>query len=230
MSRRPSRLRRLPGWILLAALSLAGSALGGAALADSGDDTQDPAPVELDRRPGEGERCIVCGVTIDGLEIVEVRYKGRTFHVAAKMLEEFEADPDAYFQKLQARAALFDERSMEGRRAARGWLYLGVYVLIGLVFGALCGYLAVSRSLPPLPWFFAGLAGNVAALAVLLATPRGDPASAPAGVPSGLAKVPLTHASVSCPGCGAANHPSASACGGCGAALAPVYEPETARV
>jgi hypothetical protein len=229
MSRRDIRHRRIPGWILLAALAVGASAFAASAFADPGEDPVQ-APVELDRRPGKGEQCLVCGAAIEGLEIVEVRYKGRTFHVAAKMLGEFDADPDAYFQKLQARSALFDERSMEGRHASRGWLYAGAYVLIGLVFAALCGYLAISRTLAPLPWFFAGLAGNVAALAVLLAAPRGDPAAAPAGVPAGLAKVPATHASVPCPSCGASNHPAASACSGCGAALAPAFEPETARV
>ena len=217
--------RVLRGAMLLAALLATPPAVIG-----QGQDREAKAPVELDRRPGEGEQCIVCGLAIEGLEIVEVRYKGRTFYVASKMLSDFEADPDLHFQKLQARSALFDERSMEGRRVRPGWLYFGAYVLLGLVFAAVCGYLAISRSLEPLPWFFAGLAGNVAALAVLLVTPRGDPTAAPAGVPSGLVKVPATHASVACPSCGASNHPAASACSGCGAALTPALEPETARV
>ncbi len=215
---------------LLAAILLAALLVAPVAVADQGAEREVDPPVELERRPGEGEQCIVCGRAIEGLEIVVVRYKGRTFFVAAKMLEEFEGAPDAYFQKLQARSALFDERAMEGRRTSNGWLYLGGYVLVGLVFAALCGYLAVSRSLQPLPWFFAGLAGNVAALAVLLVTPRGDPAALPAGVPAGLAKVPVTRAPVRCPSCGAANHPAAAACSGCGAAFAPELEPETARV
>ena len=108
-----------------------------------------------------------------------------------------------------------------------GWLYFGIYVLFGLVFSAVCGYLAVGRGLAPLPWFFAGLAGNVAALAVLLATPRGAGA---ADVPAGLAKVPTTHRPLPCPRCGAPNHPAAAACAGCGATLAPAVEPETVRV
>ncbi len=219
-------LRGLPGAILLAVL-----VVSPVTVADPRPDRREPTvPIELDRRPGEGEQCIVCGVATYGLEIVEIRYKGRSFHVAAKMLDEFEGDPDAYFQKLQARSALFDERSMDGRRRSGGWLYFGVYVLVGLIFAALCGYLAVSRSLAPLPWFVAGLAGNVAALAVLLVTPRGDPATLPAGVPAGLAKVPVTRAPEACASCGAANHPAARACGGCGVALAPAFEAETARV
>ncbi len=224
MSRREI-CRALSGAFLLAVHLVA--AMPAAAQGDGG--RIDP-PVELDRRPGEGEQCLVCGQAIDGLEIVEVRYKGRTFHVAAKMLEEFEADPDAYFEKLQARSALFDERAMEGRQTQPGWLYFGAYVAIGLVFAALCGYLAVSRSLAPIPWFFAGLVGNVAALVVLLATPRGDATALPAGIPAGLAKVPVTRLPQPCPSCGAPNHPTASACNSCGAILTPALEPETARV
>ena len=217
--------RGLPGVILL------GMALvSPVTVAAQGTGRGSGPPVEIDRKPGEGEQCIVCEQAIEGLEVVEVRYKGRSFYVAAKMLEAFENDPDAYFEKLQARSALFDERAMEGRRTQKGWLYFGGYVLVGLIFAAICGYLAISRSLAPLPWFFAGLAGNVAALAVLLATPRGDAAALPAGMPAGLAKVPTTRASVACAGCGAFNHPAASACSGCGSALTPAIEPETARV
>lgn len=191
---------------------------------------EEPAMTELERRPGVGERCIVCGMRIEGDEIVEVRYKGRTFHVAAKMLDELETTPDVYFRKLQARSALFDERAMEGRETASGWLLFGGYVLLGLVFGALCAYLAVGRALRPLPWFFAGLVANVVALAVLLTRPRGDAAALPAGIPDGLAKVPTTRAPARCPSCGAQNHPAAAACSTCGAALVPTAVAETARV
>ena len=218
-------IRRRPGAAILLAVLLTTPLI-----ADQGGERDPAAPVELGRKAGEGEQCIVCGQAIDGLEVVEVRYKGRSFFVAAKMLDELKGDPDAYFEKLQARSALFDERAMEGRRTSSGWLYFGAYVLLGLVFAALCGYLAVSRSLAPIPWFFAGLAGNVAALAVLLATPRGDPSALPAGVPAGLAKVPATRRPLPCPSCGVTNHPTAPACSACGAALAPALEPETARV
>ena len=219
----PARVAAIAG-ILLSALGLAA-----VALAEQGE-PEAPSLTELERHLGQGEQCIVCGQPIHGDEIVEVRYKGRSFFVAAKMLSELEGDPDTYFQKLQARSALFDERSMEGRAVSTGWLLFGAYVLIGLVFAAICGYLAIGRSLAPLPWFFAGLVGNVAALAVLLATRRGESTSSPAGIPAGFAKVPLTHAPVPCAACGATNHPAAAACSGCGRSLAPAFEAEAARV
>ena len=131
-----------------------------------------------------------------------------------------------YFHKLQARSALFDEETNAAPAMATGWLYFGIYVLGGLVFAALCGYLAVTRSLSPLPWFFAGLVGNLAALLVLLVTPRGNPVSAPAVVPAGLAKVPVTHAPARCETCGRLNHPSAKECSHCNAPLNPTTPSE----
>ncbi len=189
----------------------------------------DPAEV-LDQRPGQGERCLVCGQRIRGDEIVELRFRGRTFHVAAKMLSDFEDNPEAYFQSLQARTALFDESAVVERAMSRGWLLLGLYVLLGLISAAICGYLAVTKALPPLSWFFAGLVGNVAAIFVLLATPKGDASTLPAGIPRGLAKVATTRSPLACAACGHLNHPAARSCGHCGKPFTPSIEPETARV
>ena len=126
------------------------------------------------------------------------------------MFDLFAHDPQRYFHKLQARSVLFDETSIVDRPMSIGWLIFGFYVLVGLVCSTICGYLAVSRALDPLPWFFAALVGNVAVLIVLMIAPKGDPTAMPAGVPAGLAKVPTTRAPVRCPACGAENHPSAS--------------------
>lgn len=190
-----------------------------------------PAPwTVLDEHPGSGEQCLVCGRRIYGEDVVELRYKGRTFHVAEPMLGDFEEEPERYFRKLQPRAALFDEEQVRDRPLASGWLLFGLYVLAGLLCGALAAYLAVGHGRRPLPWFFAGLALNVLAPAALAALPRGDLSALPAGVPPGLAKVPTTRAPAACPVCGSPNHPAARRCSACGAALAPGAEPETARI
>ena len=191
---------------------------------------QNPAWTVLEQRTGSGEQCLVCGNRIYDKDIVEVRMQGRTFHVAAgEMFELFDHDPQRYCHKLQAHSVLFDETSIGDRPMSIGWLIIGFYVLVGLICSAICGYLAVSRALDPLPWFFAGLVGNVAAVIVLFLAPKGDPAMMPAGVPAGLAKVPKTRAPVRCPQCGAENHPSASCCG-CGATLNATVEPETMHI
>lgn len=95
---------------------------------------------------------------------------------------------------MRARSALFDEAGTDIELGA--WpSWIGVYLLAGLVFAALYGYLAVTSGLSPVPWFFAGLIGNLAALLVLLAARRSGPAFS---APSGLAKVPRTVAPVAC--------------------------------
>lgn len=218
-------------WILVGVLlATVSSAIVSSAMAQSASepDAGEPRREILDRRPGEGEECLVCKQQVHGADIVEVRYQGRRFHVKAAMLEQFDQDPERYFQHLQARAGLFDERAVGGGRVSYGWLAFGGYMVLGLIFAAITGYLAIHRGHLPLPWFFAGLAGNVAALFVLYMTPRGSEHGA--GVPAGLTKVPLTRSPLSCAACGATNHPSALACGGCQATLVPNIEPETARI
>lgn len=195
---------------------------------------EDPAPTEtpgwviLDERPGDGEQCLVCGKRIFDEDVVEIRYQGRTFHVGAPFLSDFKNDPDQYFVKLQARSALFDEAAMQTPPMAYGWLWLGVYVVAGLIFGAACAYVAVSRALAPIPWFFAGLLGNVIALVAVFVCPRGE--ASVCGIPRGLRKVPTTRAPSPCPSCSATNHPAARRCSVCGSDLQPSVEPETARV
>ena len=180
---------------------------------------------EVGRAVGEGEQCIVCNQPIDDDEAVEIRYKGRTFHVNAGMLADFADDPDRYFVSLQAQGALFDERAMEGRKVSLGWLILGGYILIGLIAAASCGALAISRGLEPLPWFFAGLIGNVAAIFVLVINRQRDTAR----TPDRWTKVRRTHAPTRCSKCGADNHPSAHQCQGCNAAMDPAFQAEAAR-
>ncbi len=208
---------RLSAWCLVLLFACAASL--------HAQDRKDPQ--QLDRRPGAGEQCLVCGMVMQGdIEVVELRWKGRVFHIGAPLVEEFLADPERYFHKIQARAALFDEEGYGAGAMGSGWLILGIYVTIGLVFAALCGYLAVSHGLNPIPWFFAGLVGNVAALFVLFATANGDVT----GVPAGLAKVPTTRGPRTCSACGHENHPAARSCIGCRSELEPAYESEARRL
>ena len=94
----------------------------------------------------------MCGNHIYDKDIVEIRFQGRTFHVAAgDMFDLFAHDPQRYFHKLQARSVLFDETSIVDRPMSIGWLIFGFYVLVGLVCSTICRYLAVSRALDPLP-------------------------------------------------------------------------------
>ncbi|MFO0984239.1 MAG: hypothetical protein U1E76_21375 [Planctomycetota bacterium] len=176
-----------------------------------------------------GSRCLVCGGAC-GQGDVEILHCGRrvALHTALCCYDDFKRDPDAYFAAMQARGALFQEPPSPEQPMRFGWFAFGAYVLIGLVFGALCAYVAVGRGLRPLPWFGAGLVVNAVALAVLLTRERADLSALPGGVPAGLRKVPRTRPPVACSACGTLNHPSAAACSNCGAAFKPLVTAETA--
>lgn len=223
-------MARMRTMVLLGAVFLAGAAASVLPTAVAAEPSRTQWEV-LDQRPGVGEQCLVCGERIYGEDVVEIRYQGRTFHVAQPFLGDFEEDPARYFAKLQARSALFDEESLAGARPmALGWFWLGVYVLAGVICAAMCGYVAVCRALSPLPWFFAGLVGNVAGVALVMFVPRGDESALPAGIPRGLCKVPTTRTPKACPSCRATNHPCAETCGNCGSPLTPSAVAETRRV
>lgn len=179
---------------------------------------------------GEGQVCLVCGEPVFGEEMVEARYKGRTFYVAVPMFDWFVENPERYFGVLEARGALFDEGGVGQGGVSLVWLVVGVYIVLGLLAGGVCAYVAVSKGLPAWPWFFAGLVGNVVGVGVVLGVSRRPGVGAPQGVPGGLRKVPTTRQPQPCAACGAMNHPAAGACAGCGAELQPVVEAETYRV
>ena len=217
-------------WIL-GALVLLAPACGSDAPQAPSQQAPSQQPAALGRKTGEGEQCLVCGELIRGAEVVELRYKGRRFHVAAALFEKLMEDPDRYFSKLQARSALFDEEAYSNQSPmSLGWLYFGLYVLVGLLSAAVCGCLAVSRGLASMRWFFAGLVGNVIAVLWIVLARRGDPAAAVAGVPKGLAKVPTTHGPQTCLSCGHLNHPSAEACAHCGQPTEPTAESDVMRL
>lgn len=184
----------------------------------------------LDQRTGQGEQCLVCDKQIFDVEVVEVRHQGRVFHVAAgEMFRLFAEDPETYFRKLQARSALFDELAVRPKQISVAWLGFGLYVLLGLVSGAVCAYVAITKGLAPVSWFFAGIVGNGVVLAVLMNAQSRCDQNAPAGIPPGLAKVPTTYKPQPCHHCDGQNHPSATRCGSCGASITATVESEVVR-
>ncbi|MCH9650735.1 MAG: hypothetical protein K0U98_21070 [Deltaproteobacteria bacterium] len=224
-------------WIAVGGVS-SGSTTGstiGLAGSDSRETESAPATSDwqvVETKSAEGEACLVCRQAIRDGEVVEVLYKGRRFHVSSAMMGAFEEDPERYFRLLTANSALFDEQALEGSpsepQSHLGWLAFGLYVLLGLICGAICGYLALARGRRAVPWFFAGLAVNGIAIGALLLSPR-LLSSSPEPVRGGLTKIPRTRTPVACAQCGTLHHPAAAACAGCSALLSPSVEAETAR-
>ena len=185
---------------------------------------EDPRWTVLDTPPAPGEVCIVCGVPAPS-DAMHLRYKGRSVAVDQKHFPEWQANPERHFRQKQARAALFDEEAMPDQTGGQGWLWLGIYALVGTLVGGVTAYLAVARGLAPVPWFFAGVFFNVVAL-ILVLTRKGSAEQFVEGIPGGLRKVPITRAPMICPVCQTQNHPSASQCIQCDSALTPTAPSE----
>lgn len=137
------------------------------------------------------------------------------------------AEPQSFLAKLRPRGA-FLGASREAAKLSPAWFLFGAYVLVGLIFGALCAHVAVNRGQSPAVWFGAGLFFSAFGYLLLLTRPA-LPVAAPEGVPRGLRKIALTFSPAACPMCGRENHPSANRCLGCGSALTPRVASELAR-
>ena len=108
------------------------------------------------------------------------------------------------------------------------WFWAGVYVVAGLVFGALSAHRALQTGNRALAWFGAGFVFTLPGYLYLLTRPKRE-MEAPAGVPRGMQKIAATHEPEPCPACGAMNHPAAAQCTGCGGKLTPHVVSEAQR-
>jgi hypothetical protein len=174
-----------------------------------------------------GDICLQCGHAIGMHDpVYEVNGHRMPLH-----LLEMEQDLGGQLQRLLGSlepSGAFLQAASRQTGLSPGWFLFGCYVLLGLIFAALCAHRALHKGLPAWTWFLAGLLLNVVAFAVLLFRPAGL-TTAPAGIPAGLHKISSTYAPVACVKCGDLNHPSAHACAGCGTALKPAMESEVTR-
>lgn len=172
-----------------------------------------------------GDRCVVSGMSLDHDDIV-LLVKGRRVPMKKEALEIFLDDGDRFFSKFEPKGALFTEDLNLPERLSMKWFIFGIYVLLGLIFGAVTSHCAVGKGLKPIPWFFTGFFLSVVGyIAVAVKKPE-----AGGTVPGGLGKVPLTVNPSVCQGCGSENHPSAKSCSNCGGALSPTSTSEVDRV
>ena len=179
--------------------------------------------------PRAGETCIVCDKTVGATDrVYEVEGQRVPVHAGA-CDNAFRRNPGHFLARLKPRGAFLGAEPNIGPNFSLGWFAFGIYVLLGLVFGAFCAYRAVNHSLKPLPWFLAGFFLNFLGFLALVTRPAGDSSMAPAGLPPGLVKVPTTYSPRVCPRCGAMNHPSATSCVGCGNEIEPLVTSEVTR-
>ena len=179
-------------------------------------------------QPRPGETCLVCNKPIGSEDMVYLIDGQRVPVHRVDCADSLRANPVRFLARMKPRGALLDASSVSSG-VSISWLCAGLYVLAGLVFGALAAQRALRVGRGPLIWLVLGLVGNVAAYAVLLALPKRQ-VRALAGVPPGLGKIASTYSPQACPKCAAENHPSARECSACGAKLNPTMESEAARV
>jgi hypothetical protein len=186
-----------------------------------------------------GEICIVCNNPVgpdDSVYLVQ----GQRVPMHAGEERVFFSNPRNYLRRLKPMggALLGADSNQPGMANGAGndqpsvsrvLIYGGLYVLLGLVFAAICAHRALHTGHSPGVWFGLGVVLNVFAYFLLLTRPKRQ-VRAPAGVPAGLGKIAATHAPQRCPKCGASNHPSAAQCLACGASLSPGVESEVRRV
>jgi hypothetical protein len=173
--------------------------------------------------PRKGGTCIVCDKAVGAKDrVYEVEGQRVPVHVGT-CDRAFRRNPGHFLARLKPRGAFLGAEPNLGPNISWGWFAFGIYVLLGLAFGAFCAYRAVNHALKPWSWFLAGFFLNVFGFLALVTRPAGD--SSRAGLPPGLVKVPATY----CPRCGAMNHPSATSCAGCGSKLDPLVASEVTR-
>ena len=178
--------------------------------------------------PRAGETCIVCDKAIGAKDRV-YKVEGQRVPVHRGVCEAaFAGYPERFLSRLKPRGAFLGAEPNLTPHIWWGWFAFGIYVLLGLVFGALCASRALNHALKPWPWFLVGFFLNLFGYLALVARAAAD--SSMVGLPPGLVKVPTTSSPRACPRCGTMNHPSATSCVGCGNKIEPLVTSEVIRV
>jgi hypothetical protein len=121
----------------------------------------------------DGERCVVCNSKLtkkDAAYLVD----GRRFAVDRAMEAEFLQNPLLYVTKFRPeRAALADTQPEHA--FAGGYLWAGVFLVIGLMFGGACAQIAIAKGLSKWAWFVLGFFFSLPAVLALAAKrPQSD--------------------------------------------------------
>jgi ribosomal protein L40E len=178
-------------------------------------------------QPKPGEICLVCNRPVEGDQLAYL-VDGQRVAVHRGICDSsLRSNPRRWLARLKPHGAFLGAEPGQAPLAGAVF-YAGLYVLIGLVFGALSAHCAFSAGHQPLGWFALGFFFNIAAYLFLISRPRRE-VRAPGGIPGRLRKIASTFSPETCPRCGAGNHPSAAQCLGCGTELQPKFRSEVEK-
>ncbi len=169
--------------------------------------------------PKPGEICAVCDRPLHSGDVVYLVDGQRVAVHAGDCDAALRARPQKSLARLRPKGGAF--LGADAHPVLTGaWLYVGLYVLVGLVFAALTAQHALRAGYSPLSGLLLGLAFNIFGFLFIVTRPKREPTQR-LPLPSGRHKIPATYEPQPCPRCGGENHPSATKCLGCGASLAP---------
>lgn len=176
-------------------------------------------------RPRADEICIVCKRPLGAEGVVYLVNGQRVALHLTNCYAAFANNPQLFLATLRPHGAFLGTDG-EGTTPSWVWFLGGLYILVGLVFAALCAHRALYAGRSPAIWFAAGLFLNVFGFLWVLTRSRQTVLES---VPGGLGKVASTYAPVPCPACGTLNHPAAERCIDCGTRLQAAFSSEAQR-
>jgi len=179
--------------------------------------------------PKAGEICVVCNNPVGAHDRAYLIQGQRVAVHAGACDRAFRADPARWLKRVKPLGSFLGTEAAE-EALSHAWLYGGLYILLGLLFGALNARRALRASRNPLPGFSLGLFLNIFGYIFWRVRFAKGETVVLLGAAPGRAKLAVTYSPVPCPRCGMNNHPSATYCLSCGAALSPQVTSEVAKL
>ncbi len=121
--------------------------------------------------PRSDDICLVCDRPIGQRDVVYLVNGQRAAVHQGVCGSKFLKDPWHFLALLQPRGAFLGVGS-EVQRLSPAWFLLGIYILIGLTFAALCAHRALHTGHSAVGWFGIGLVLNLVGYLLLLTQPR----------------------------------------------------------
>ena len=115
-----------------------------------------------------GEKCVVCNTPVTTTDVAYL-VDGHRVAVMKAMEEEFLRNPFQYVTKIDT--GTVDLAPQQSGVLTSAYVWLGLFVLTGAMFGGVCASLAATKGCSKMQWFVLGFCFSVVALAVIARKP-----------------------------------------------------------